>query len=293
MTARRPGPVERVRTAVAREHGAAIARELPDRYQRLGSVLLVVLPEGARPAFPTIARAYREVLGVAAVLRRTGPVAGEWRRPAVERLDDGPTETTVLEHGIRFRFDAARILFARGNREERHRFGLLVRPGERIVDLFAGIGYFTLPALITGGAAHAVAVEKNPESFRYLEENLRRAGVAGRVDARLGDNRSVRIPEGDADRVVLGYLPSSRPWVARALPLLRTTGGTLHVHLVVDACRGAVSGGEVVRDALRRAGATVDAIGARRVKAYGPGREHVVVDARVRPPTGSAPGDVP
>ena len=73
--------------------------------------------------FPVIGQAYREVLGVATVLRSAGAVHGEFRQPSVERIAGTGSETTVLEHGVRFRFDAARIMFARGNREERHRFG--------------------------------------------------------------------------------------------------------------------------------------------------------------------------
>jgi tRNA wybutosine-synthesizing protein 2 len=282
--ARPPPPAERVRALVAEEFGTALAAELPTGYQRLGAVLLLDLPEAARPAFPSIGEAWQRTLGVRTVLRRAGPIEGAFRTPAVERLAGDSTETTVVEHGVRWRFDAARVMFARGNRAERHRFGTLVRPGETVTDLFAGIGYFTLPALVTGGAGRVWAVEQNPLAYHYLVENLAAQRVSERARPILGDNRTVELPAGTSDRVVLGYLPSSLPWLARALPLLRPDGGWLHVHLLGDVRAGPVGAAGTVAEAIARAGGRSARVSARLVKPYGPGRGHYVVDAEARPP---------
>jgi tRNA wybutosine-synthesizing protein 2 len=262
---------------------------MPAGYQRLGQVLIVRLVPVLAPYRALLGAAWREELGVATVLARTGPISGELRSPHVERLTDGPTETEVVEHGTRWRLDAAEVMFAAGNRTERQRFARAVRAGERVADLFAGIGYFTLPAARVRPDATFVAVEKNPVAYRYLEGNAARNGVAERVLPILGDNRRVALEPGAFDRVVLGYLPSSLPWLGRAIRLLPSDGGVVHVHLVADA-RGAV---DRARDAvgaeLARCGATsAGPLCGREVKPYGPGRTHVVVDAPVRP---AAAGD--
>jgi tRNA wybutosine-synthesizing protein 2 len=247
-------------------------------------VVLLRLPEELRPYYPAIGEAWRSERGVATVLVRTGPVVGEFRRPSVERIAGDGSETEVVENGIRFRLDAARLMFAEGNQGERRRVGRLVRPGETVVDLFAGIGYFTLPALVHGRAARAIAVEKNPLSFRYLEANLRLNSVADRATAMLSDNRDAPVPLGEADRVFLGYLPSSVPWVGRALELLSPSGGWLHVHLVANARPGVVGAEAEVRDAVAASGGGIGRLAGREVKPYGPGRQHAVVDVEVTPP---------
>jgi len=247
--------------------------------------VLLRLPESLRPEFGRIGRAYQTALGVATVARHRGPTGGERRLPDLEVIAGESTITEVLEHGVRYRFDAARVLFSRGNEIERARAGRLTRPGETVVDLFAGIGYFVLPALVVGGAGRAYAVEENPESHRYLVENLLRNHVADRATVLLGDNRSVAIPVRGADRVFLGYLPSSLPWIPLALGLVRP-GGSLHAHLVVDAHGDRERGETAVRGAVEAAGGFVETASARRVKAYGPGRSHVVVDATVTPRAG-------
>ncbi len=280
---RRP-PVERVRDELRAAAGPDVAARLPAGYQRLGHVLLVRWPESLRPQFPLLAEAFRRTLGVRTILRHAGPIEGELRTPRVEVLLEGPTETEVVEHGVRWKFDAARIMFAAGNRMERLRAGRLVRPGETVVDLFAGIGYFALPAAKVGRASRVVAVDRNPLSVHYLDENARRNGVKDRVESLLGDNRTATIPSGEADRVFLGYLPTAVPWIDRALALLRAEGGWLHVHTVVDARGALASGEELVTRAAESAGGTLAApAAAREVKPYGPGRSHVVVDAHVVP----------
>jgi tRNA wybutosine-synthesizing protein 2 len=277
-------PAERVRERLRAVAGDRLAAAMPAGYQRLGRVLLLRLPPALGPYEARIADAWREELGVTTVLAHRGPVEGELRRPRVEKLGGGSSETEVVEHGSRWRLDAAEVMFAAGNRTERLRFARLVQPGEHVADLFAGIGYFTVPAARAQPEATFVAVEKNPVAFRYLEENLLANDVRERVTARLGDNRTVPLERGAFDRVLLGYLPSSLPWIGRATELLSPAGGAVHVHLVADADDPLARSERAVAAELRRLGA--GAVGpprAREVKAYGPGRAHVVVDASVRP----------
>ncbi|HEV2316067.1 MAG TPA: class I SAM-dependent methyltransferase family protein [Thermoplasmata archaeon] len=272
------GPVARIRSALARDGFSQLAARLPRGYARFGSVVLLQLPEDLRTEFPRIGRAYALELGADAVLRRSGPVEGEYRHPRVERIFGDRTETEVLEHGVRYRFDAERIMFARGNKTERARAGRIVRAGELVVDLFAGIGYFTLPAALSHSSVQVVAVETNPLSYRYLLENIALNGVSGRVSAVLGDNRRVPLPWGEAHRVFLGYLPSSLPWIPLALRALRPAGGSLHVHLVVGSRGANEEARHAVHDQLRTQGRTDARLTVRPVKPYGPGRTHCVVD---------------
>jgi tRNA wybutosine-synthesizing protein 2 len=277
----RPGPVDRVRAAYARLRGPAAAAHLPRGYQRLGRIVLVRLPEEFRPDLPALGRLYAVALGASAVYRSAGAIEGEWRAPRLERLYGEATETEVLEHGVRWRFDVTRVMFARGNKGERARFGRLVRPGEHVVDLFAGIGYFAIPAAKRAPTVRVTAVEANPLSVRYLEENVRANGVPEQVRVLLGDNRAIALPAGTADRVVLGYLPSAVPWIRIAVPLLRRGGGSLHVHLVVPVRGGLAEAERTVAEELGRQGARIGAMAAREVKAYGPGRLHAVVDTEI------------
>src|SRR5579871_3821059 len=138
----RPGPVARLRARLEARAGPEAAGRLPTHYQLLGSVVLVRWPESLRPEFPFLADALAEELKVATVARFAGPAEGPERRPRMELLHGTATETEVLEDGVRYRLDVAELLYSRGNRTERLRIARGVWPEERVVDLFAGIGYF-------------------------------------------------------------------------------------------------------------------------------------------------------
>lgn len=257
---------------------------MPPGYHRMGRVLLLRLPADLRRYGRTIGTAWQDALGVETVLAQSGPIEGEMRRPRVELLAGTDTVTEVIEHGVRYRFDAASVMFATGNRTERQRIASLVVPGEVVVDLFAGIGYFVLPIARYARPQKLWAVEKNPVAYRYLLENLRLNAVASDVEALLGDNRSVPLPENAADRVILGYLPDSRPWIGRALELAQDRGAWFHIHLVHDVRPGPAMAARAVERVVRSEhGELLEPALAREVKPYGPGRSHVVVDLRARP----------
>ncbi|MGC2289918.1 MAG: hypothetical protein WA688_08695 [Thermoplasmata archaeon] len=276
-------PAGRVRRRIASTLGPSVAATLPSGYHRIGRVLVLRLPEALRPHFRAIGAAWCTELGVEAVLRHAGETEGELRIPRFELIAGDDALTEVVEYGIRYRLDAQRILFARGNRTERHRAGLETRTGEFVADLFAGIGYFSLPAAVSGHAGRVWAVEKNAVSYEFLKENVALNRVADRVECIRGDNREVELPAGVFDRVFLGYLPSSVPWVPRALHLLKPTGGAMHVHLLSGRHDGLAAAEAEVSRSVEEAEASILSVASRTVKSYGPGRVHVVVDLTARP----------
>jgi tRNA wybutosine-synthesizing protein 2 len=148
--------------------------------------------------------------------------------------------------------------------------------------LFAGIGYFAIPAAKLGHASEVYAVEKNPVSFAYLERNIIVNRVKGKVRALCGDNRTVPLPPEHFDRAFLGYLPSALPFVRRATGLIAPSGGWLHVHTVASV-RMREKTLAIVETNIRLAGRRPGRLSLRRVKSYGPSRDHVVVDACIAP----------
>lgn len=135
------------------------------------------------------------------------PCAG---RPATTG-PSAPGWVTVQENGIHFGFDITRVMFCSGNVTERMRMGREKVAGQVIVDLYCGVGYYTLPFLVHGKAAHVHACEWNPNSILAFRSNLERARVSpSRCSVYEGDNAlSAPALASMADRVCLGLLPSS------------------------------------------------------------------------------------
>lgn len=278
---RDPPPVEAVRQRLSSHLTPDQLSRLPQGYFRLGHVLVLDLPL-PHPE-QEVARAYAEVLGKRSVLGREGGIEGEFREPRMRLLWGDPnTETEHQEYGVRYRLDPARVMWSQGNLQERGRVSQWRVDGETIVDLFAGVGYWTLPLAVHGMAAKVVAIEKNPTAFHYLEENIQLNGAGDRVQALLGDCRDV-APRDVADRVILGLLPDALPFLETALRALKPTGGWIHVHRVTSAKKSGDECEDEVGDAVERLHRSVRAIATRRIKSYGPRREHIVVDVEVAP----------
>lgn len=149
-----------------------------------------------------------------------------------ERHAEDAGWVTVTENAVRFSFDLCQVMFCSGNNTERMRMGALrCNPGEVVVDLYAGIGYYTVPLLQHALAAKVHACEWNPQSVRALRHNLAVAQCASRCEVLLGDNRVTSCGLHDiADRVLLGLLPSSRTGWPLAAKVIKRSGGTVHLH---------------------------------------------------------------
>jgi len=254
---------------------------ISDRWSELGNVLLIKFPDELIPHKKAVARAYAEELGAKAVLEDKG-VEGELREPVVDVLYGTDTITTHLENGVRFRFDAARIMFSKGNTGERIRVPELVRDGEVVADMFAGIGYFTVPIAVHARPSRIIAAEKNPLSAMFLRENIALNKVRdGLVTVHEGD--CLGLPEGVADRVLMGLIPSAAPFLEKAVRILSPKGGFLHFHETAREKEVPHVPFGKVRDAARAAGLGARLVGHRVVKSYAPCVLHVVVDVELGP----------
>ena len=55
------------------------------------------------------------------------------------------------EGGVLYSLDVTKCMFSSGNTTVRQRMGQLDCSGETVLDLYAGIGYYTLPFLVKAG----------------------------------------------------------------------------------------------------------------------------------------------
>lgn len=278
---------------------------VPGSWAVIGSVVLVTIPDDCRDE-RELGEALLEIHGEAdSVLADEGIAndgeAGTYREPKTRHVaGERETETIHTEHGTRYGLDPSKVMFSPGNQAERARMGERVERGERVFDMFAGIGYFTLPMARAG--AHVTATERNPTAFRYLLENAMLNGVETRVDAYMSDCRDL-ASEVEADRVVMGYYGSaaddgdddgrsqndrdghgtrtdeSHLFLSDALEAL-DLGGVVHYHEATPRSRLWERPLERLEAASEEAGREFEVLEKRRVKSHSAGVDHVVVDAR-------------
>jgi tRNA wybutosine-synthesizing protein 2 len=248
---------------------------LPNKWEMLGDVLILKLNENLKKFEKEVAEVYADVLGAVTVLEDVGGVSEDIRRPEVRLLLGERTVATHRENGVLYKLDAKEIMFSSGNIDERIRMANVCDDGDVVVDMFAGIGYFSLPMAVHSNPEKIISVEINPIAFGYLEENVKLNKVENIVEPVLGDCNEVS-PEGEATRVVMGYL-SGQDYLLKAMRVIGKRG-TIHYH---ENCPNELlpdRPAETVQRIAEQEGREVEILDLRTIKSYAPGVSHVVLD---------------
>jgi tRNA (guanine37-N1)-methyltransferase len=257
---------------------------LPSSFDVIGHVLLVKLPDELRPFEKAIADA---------LLRANGPrvrtvaldegVAGELRVRKLRVLAGEPgTATEHVEHGVRLRVDPAMCYFSPRLATERYRVAKLVRPGERVVDLMAGVGPFALVVAKHSEAERVDAVDLNEAAVAFARQNVGLNKAEGRVLVHHADARGwAAAHPGAADRVITNLPHSAHAFLEAVLAVLREEG-VWHYHCI----QGEDDLGRHLAELAARAadaGRSLRVLSTRVVRTYSPQERHYAVDLAVAP----------
>ena len=221
----------------------------------------------------------QELLDLPEVKRivKLGRINGPKREPEVKMLVGDNTETIHRENHCFFKLDVARIMWSKGNTGERKRMSTLAEDGETIVDMFAGIGYFSIPLAVHSNPAKIYSLEINPVSYGYLKENVALNKVEDIIEPILGDCREF-APKNFADRVLMGYIGNTHDYLDKAVDIVKP-GGIIHYHESVPDKLKFERPPQRIIDAA--GGRDVEILNKRIIKKYSPGVYHVVIDARI------------
>jgi tRNA wybutosine-synthesizing protein 2 len=239
------------------------------KWKKIGHVLLVD-KEIENP------QKFLEMKGIETVVK-LGNISGKKREPNVKILAGSNTETMHRENGCLFKLDVAKVMWSKGNTNERMRIANIIPEGERVLDMFAGIGYFTIPAAVHSKAEIIHSIEINPVSYAYLNENVALNKVDNIVRPVLGDSMEI-APQFSVDRVLMGYIGNTQDYLESAIAALDESG-IIHYHeSVYEKIKF-----ERPEDRIRKSaeGMDVEILNKSVIKKYSPGVVHVVIDAKI------------
>jgi len=261
---------------------------LPAGFQNLGELIILNLKSEVKKHKKLIGEKVLELYPrVKTVCSNNGEIKGEFREPQIEVIaGERKTEVIVLENGCKYKFDVRKLMFAKGNINERVRIARDVKPGEVIVDMFSGLGYFTVPIGKLSMAKRIYSIEKNKNAVYYLKENLKLNNI-NNVEVFEGDNRKI-IPELVkkgivADRVVMGYLPPPKDFLEDAFKIVKK-GSIIHYEdLLLDEKlkEEADKSFKMIAEVASKFGFRVKLMSVNFVKGYRPRVGHYVLDILV------------
>ena len=196
--------------------------ELPTSWERHGDC--VVLPHqafnsrewrGVKSAVADFWGTVAAALGCTRLARDSEIARDEFRSSRAILLRGSDPWVQHLDNGITYTFDVTKIMFSSGNITEKLRVAEFDCRGEVVVDMFAGIGYFTLPLLVHARADTVHACDWNPAAVEGLERGLVLNGVREKCVIHEGDCRKVS----SLDLLIHMLFPCLFYWPSRAMSL--------------------------------------------------------------------------
>jgi len=261
---------------------------LPRGFQTIGNLVILKLNPELYSRKKVIAEAFMVLLPrITGVYINKGRIVGTYREPENIEFIAGVDDPVVQhkEHGVTYQFDITKIMFSKGNINERKFLATLVKEGEVIVDMFAGIGYFSLPIAKHSKAKKIYAIELNSESFKFLSINIKINNLENVIQPINGNCKEEVIKLSNlgvkADRVIMGVFPAPLDYVSVALTLVKEGRTIFHFEGVIGKDEHD-SLFEDFKKIAKESGYKCELESYRYVKSYGPRLFHIVLDIFVK-----------
>ncbi len=184
-------------------------------------------PQAAAKAVMSVHR------NVKTVLLQASPVTGELRlRSLTHVAGENKTRTVHRESGCIFAVDVAETYFSPRLSHERMRIAKLVASGETVVNMFAGVGCFSIIIAKHSGAEKVFSIDLNPAAVQFMQENIRLNRVYDKVTPLLGDAKDIinRKLQRVADRVLMPLPEKAIEYLPAAVSALKPSGGWIHLY---------------------------------------------------------------
>ena len=274
-------PFNEIQKLLSEELTPELLNKIPNKWEKIGDILIIVLESDFKDYEKIIGKKYADVLGCKTVLNDIGGIKGEFRNPKVEIIYGQKNTVTIhTANGIRYKFDPQKIMFSSGNMKERIRMANISNEKEIVVDLFAGIGYFTLPIAFYSKPEKVFACEKNKTAYDFLCKNIILNNVNSIVEPIKGDNRII-APINIANRVIMGYIKETYRFLPLAFDCLKDTIGTIHYH---DIYPDKVVPKKTIKNidlVAKKKNCNFKLLRYEKVKSYAPGIGHFVFDLKI------------
>jgi tRNA (guanine37-N1)-methyltransferase len=209
-------------------------KQIYKTYDIVGDIAIVRVPEPHKHHSRLIAEAIMDThKEVKSVWRQVSSVSGDYRLRSLEfLLGEKTTVTRYKEHGCVYKTDLRKAYFSPRLSYERMRIAKLIQPKEVILNMFAGVGCYSISIAKHSQPLKVYSVDVNPSAVQYLRENIRLNRVEKVVVSIQGDAKRVTEQQlrNVADRVLMPLPERAYEYLDYAHLALKPAGGWIHYY---------------------------------------------------------------
>ena len=259
------------------------SEELISAFDQIGDIIIVRIPDSLLAKKKLIGETLlNNVKIVKSVFYQTSPVEGDFRTRNLEVLaGEDRTETEYKEFGCRFTVDVAKAFFSPRLSNERERIANLIQDGETMVNMFAGVGMFSIMAAKKKRCT-VYSIDINPIASKLCEKNIELNNLAGKVVSINGDTSKIieEQLQGKGDRTLMLLPEKSDEFLESAIKTTKD-GGIIHYYSHIHADKKSDAGKLSEEHYLEVTPVKSEILTSKIVRPVGPRYYQTVVDVKI------------
>jgi tRNA (guanine37-N1)-methyltransferase len=251
----------------------------------IGDIAIIKIPDSLLIKKNLIAKTIlKNVKSVSTVLRQKSPVMGEYRVRETEFLaGEDKTVTIHKEYGCNFRIDVSKVFFSPRLSTERMRIVQQTNQYENIINMFAGVGVFSILIAKKNPTCKVYNIELNPEAHQYSVLNVNMNKVHDRVHTIIGDAKTIieKSFKNSANRILMPLPEKAHEYLDTSIEALKPEGGVIHyyTHLHADSNEDPLKKAEI--EIAKKVNEDFTILNTRIVREIGPRWNQIAIDLNI------------
>ena len=259
------------------------SQELISSFDQIGDIIIVRIPDSLLSKKELIGETLLNEVKIAkSVFYQSSPVEGDFRTRNLEVIaGEDKTETEYKEFGCKFTVDVENAFFSPRLSTERERISNLVQNGEIVVNMFAGVGMFSI-MIAKKKKCTVYSIDINPIAAKLCERNILSNKILGNVISINGDAAKTiqEQLENKSDRTLMLLPERSDEFLKYAINATKS-GGIIHYYSHIHADKKSEAGKLSEEHYLQVTPVKSEILGSKIVRPVGPRYYQTVVDVKI------------
>lgn len=272
-----------LKKALEKELSEKESKELFSAFDQIGDIVIVRIPDSLLSKKKMIGQTLLdEVKTAKSVFYQSSSVAGDFRTRDLKLIaGEDKTETEYKEFGCRFVVDVKKAFFSPRLSTERDRISSLVQDGEIVINMFGGVGMFSIIAAKKKKCT-VYNIDINPDAVKLCQKNIKLNKLAGAVVSLQGDAAQIikEQLENKGDRVLMLLPERADEFLSSAINATKSEG-IIHYYSHIHADKKTEAPELSEKHFKEICPVTSKILNSKLVRAVGPRYYQTVVDVKI------------